>query len=171
MLVSRLGRRAKVVRLVVFAGVLMTGACGGKDVGMQPTITIDEANRRVEQYSTQVREALPAEAVYELSAYEDRGDCSDPTDRGPKNRVVASRTYQIQGLPAANVPSYFGAVRTWWQDHGFRILDDNPPNEFLWGENTADGFQMTLKSNFKGELFLIVSSPCVWPGGTPEPPT
>jgi hypothetical protein len=150
----------------------MTSSCGSGEPGMQhPTMTIDDANQRVEQYSTQIREALPTEATYELSAYEDRGDCSDPTDAGPKNRVIASRTYQIHGLPASNVPSYFSALRAWWQNHNFRILDNNPPNEFLWVENKSDGFQMTLKSNFKGELFLITSSPCVWPNGTPEPPS
>ena len=104
-----------------------------------------------------------------MSAYENRGECSDPTDGGSPERVIASRTYRIQGLPAAGIPSYFAALRTWWQNHDFRVLDDQPPNEFLWVENNADGFQMTLKANPSGQLFLITSSPCVWPGGAATP--
>ncbi|MGW7538241.1 hypothetical protein [Amycolatopsis sp. NPDC054798] len=135
---------------------------------MQPTITAAEANRRVEEYAAKVREALPPNAVYELYASEEHGDCSDPSDNGVKGRVIASRSYQVRGLPADRIPSYFDALRAWWQSHGFRVLDNTPPNEFLWVENTSDAFRMTLKANSDGELFVIATSPCVWPDGTPK---
>ncbi|MEU6644195.1 hypothetical protein ABZ863_16790 [Saccharomonospora sp. NPDC046836] len=136
---------------------------------MQPTITIDEANRRVEEYVARAVKALPPEAELRLGYEERSGDCSDPTDHGPKNRVVANRDYNVLGLQPEKIPTYFDALRTWWLANNFRILNDTPPNEFLWVENNTDGFQMTLQANSKGELFLIAGSPCVWPNGTPEP--
>ncbi|MFD2468246.1 hypothetical protein [Amycolatopsis silviterrae] len=44
-------------------------------------------------------------------------------------------------------------------------------NEYLWVENNADGFRMALQANSAGGLFLISTSPCVWPNGTPIPET
>jgi len=136
---------------------------------MQSTITIEQANQKVEDYSVQIRQALPAEAQYEISSSEKAGTCTDPSDNGPKSRVLASRTYKVLGLPKDKIPGYFDALRAWWQNHDFRVLDNTPPNEFLWVENNADGFRMTAKSNIGGELYLIATSPCVWPDGTPEP--
>jgi hypothetical protein len=136
---------------------------------MKPTITIAEANARVDDYIARAVKALPAEATLKLTLQELRGDCSDPTDNGPKNRVVANRSYQVLGLDPQKIPSYFSMLRTWWQANGFRVLDDKPANEFLWVENNADSFQMTLKANAKGGIFLLAGSPCVWPNGTPDP--
>ncbi|GAA1020220.1 MULTISPECIES: hypothetical protein [Amycolatopsis] len=136
---------------------------------MQPTITIEQANQQVEEYSKKAREALPAEARYSLFASEQRGDCNDPSDNGPKNRVLASRTYRVEGLAKDKIPTYFDALRTWWQNHNFRVLDNNPPNEYLWVENNTDSFRMALEANPQGGLFLTSTSPCVWPNGTPVP--
>ena len=83
--------------------------------------------------------------------------------------MVANRSYQVLGLDPQEIPSYFGMLRTWWQANDFRVLDDKPVNEFLWVENSTDSFQMTLKANSKGGIFLLAGSPCVWPNGTPEP--
>jgi hypothetical protein len=75
----------------------------------------------------------------------------------------------VLGFDKTKIPSYFDAVKAWWHSHNFRVLDNTPPTEFLWGENNADAFRMTLKSNDLGELYIIATSPCVWPNGTPEP--
>lgn len=135
---------------------------------MKPTITIDEANRRVEDYALKVREALPPQAKYDLYSSEERGSCSDPTDSGSKDRALASRSYEVSDLALDKIPSYFDALRTWWQNHNFRVLDNTPPDEYLWVENNTDGFRMTFKASpDKAKLFLIATSPCVWPDGTP----
>ncbi|SDY16209.1 hypothetical protein SAMN05421504_104713 [Amycolatopsis xylanica] len=137
---------------------------------MKPTITAEEANRLVEDYAMKVREALPPEAEYKLYASENRGSCTDPSDNGAQGRVLASRSYEVNGLPSDKIPSYFDALRTWWLNHGFHVLDNTPQNEFLWVENNADGFRMTFKASpGKKNLFLISTSPCVWPGGKPLP--
>jgi hypothetical protein len=136
---------------------------------MKPTITIEQANQKVEDYLTQIRAALPAEAQYKLTYAEERGPCLDPTDNGSTDRMVANRSYQVLDLPKENIPAYFDAVRAWSQSHNFRILDNNPPNEYLWLENNADAFRMAFKASPQGNLFLTASSPCVWPDGTPIP--
>jgi len=154
----------------LLVGALTVTACGADSgAGMQPTITIAEANTRVDDYIARAIKALPSQATLKLTLQELHGDCSDPTDNGPKNRVVANRSYQVLGLDPQEIPSYFGMLRAWWQANGFRVLDDKPANEFLWVENNADSFQMTLKANAKGGIFLLAGSPCVWPNGTPEP--
>jgi len=135
---------------------------------MQPTITIAEANTRVDDYIARAVKALPAQATLKLTLEERSGDCSDPTDNGPKNRVVANRSYQVLGLDPKQIPTYFNMLRSWWQANGFRVLNDKPANEFLWVENNADAFQMTLKANPAGQIYLLAGSPCVWPNGTPE---
>ncbi|MEC3982317.1 hypothetical protein [Amycolatopsis sp. H20-H5] len=135
---------------------------------MQPTITIDEANTRVDDYVARAVKALPPETTLKLNFQERSGECSDPIDKGPKNRVVANRSYQLIGLHPELVPTYFDTMRAWWQANNFRVLDDIPRNEFLWVENNTDGFQMTLKANPVGGIFLLAGSPCVWSNGTPE---
>ncbi|MEU3623393.1 hypothetical protein [Amycolatopsis coloradensis] len=146
---------------------LVAGCSGGSD--MKPTMTIKQANQRVEDHLTRVREALPVEAHYELKRAEEQGPCLDPTDGGPNKRVVANRSYEVLGLPKENIPSYFTAVKAWAGTHDFRVLDNNPPNEYLWLENNTDSFRMAMQANDLGKLYLIASSPCVWPDGTPVP--
>lgn len=163
---KKTGRR-RLAEVIMVAGLLVMSACGTGDAGMQPTMTIDEANNRVEEYVSRAAKALPAQAKLELGFQERAGECTDPTDGGPKDRVVASRSYNVLGLQPDAVASYFAALRTWWLANNFRILDDQPVNEFLWVENNADGFQMTLKANSAGGIFLLAGSPCVWPDGTP----
>jgi hypothetical protein len=136
---------------------------------MHPTITIDEANVRVDDYISRALKVLPAQVQLEVNSQERKGECSDPTDNGPQGRVVAGRSYKLLGLQTAAIPTYFDTLRSWWLANNFRILGDTPKNEFLWVENNADSFQMTLKANFAGGIFLLAGSPCVWPNGTPEP--
>lgn len=81
--------------------------------------------------------------------------------------VLATDGYQISGLSKDRIPEYFAALRKWWERHNYRVLKDTPANEYLWVGHNPDGFRMTLKSNDLGELFLISTSPCVWPNGTP----
>lgn len=136
---------------------------------MQPTITLDEANRTVDSYIERVVAQLPAAAKLKERLRFDGSPCDDPDDHGPLGRKTASRNYQVLGLDSGKIPQYFDTLRAWWERNGFRILDNNPRYEFLWVENNADGFRMTLKANENGAIFLIASSPCVWPNGTPEP--
>lgn len=138
---------------------------------MQDTMTLDEANRRVEEYIRQALTALPRSAQLELQEkYEDL-DCDDPTDSGPAGRRFASRSYQVTGLNAAEIPTYYNDLKAWWPQHGFKILKDDsrPTREYLWVEKGSDSFRMAFEANDLGQMYLIASSPCVWREGTPSP--
>src|SRR5207248_11745788 len=92
---------------------LIVSACGNDGASMQPTITIAEANTRVDDYIARAVKALPAQATLKLTLEERSGDCSDPTDNGPKNRVVANRSYQVLGLDPKQIPTYLNMLRSW----------------------------------------------------------
>jgi hypothetical protein len=139
---------------------------------MKPTITIAEANKRSQDYLDQAANALfPPPITKTQGTAEERGDCTDPDDHGPANRLQASREYQLAGIAQPDIPRYFDALRQWWQGHDFAQAFDkgNGGGRLLGGENRADGFRMSLQSNDVGGLYLTVASPCVWPNGTPEP--
>ncbi|AXB47080.1 hypothetical protein [Amycolatopsis albispora] len=151
-------------------GALLIGtlaACGGgTGAGMDTTITLDEANRRLDAYITEAVAQLPAGAQLKERLRIEEEPCDDVA--GEKGKQQASRNYQVTGIDPAEIPAQFETLRAWWQNNGFRILDNNPAGEFLWVENEADGFRMTLKAADGGRLVLISSSPCVWRDGTPD---
>ncbi|KAA2266996.1 hypothetical protein F0L68_00200 [Solihabitans fulvus] len=136
---------------------------------MKNTITEQQATTRVEDYAKQVVAALPAQARPEKFSA-NTNQCDDPTDNGPKGRVIASFEYEIHDLPREQYNNYFDALRKWWTDHDFRVLtDDRPKDMYIWVENNQDGFRMALQANDLGKLYLTATSPCVWPKGTPAP--
>lgn len=153
--------------MLAVAALLLTSC--GTESGMRPTITVAQAEQRVEDYFRQALAVLPEKARPEAGLI-DTYDCDDPTDNGPKGRKIASVDYQILDLPPDDYPDYVNQLERWWREHNFRILDDErPKRESIWVENKNDGFRMRVKTNDVGELFMIASSPCVWENGTPEP--
>lgn len=137
---------------------------------MHTTITVEEAERRVEDYFRQALAVLPARARPEVGLIH-TVPCDDPTDNGPKGRKIASVDYEIHDLPAAEYPGYVTRLEQWWLANDFQVLDDErPARESIWVENVEDGFRMRVKTSPSGSrLFLIATSPCVWPDGTPAP--
>lgn len=75
------------------------------------------------------------------------------------------------GITPDQFPQQFEAMRAWWMRNGFTPSRDaaRGTDRDLGAMNGANGFGMSLTSNDSGELFLDVSSPCVWRNGTPEP--
>lgn len=136
---------------------------------MHPTITIKQAQEKVEDYFRQALTALPPQARPSPN-FVDTYDCDDPTDGGPAGRRIASVDYRLDGLAPADFNRYFDDLKQWWTQHGFRVLDDaRPKGMYLWVENNTDGFRMAAQANDRGELYLGTDSPCVWPDGTPPP--
>jgi hypothetical protein len=153
-------------RVTALLALLLITGCGAEP---HNTITVEQAEQRVEDYFRQTLAVLPEQARPEVGLIDTYG-CDDPADNGPKGRKIASVDYQIHDLPPAEYPDYVARLERWWRDHNFRILDDErPKRESIWVENNDDGFRMRIKSNKLGELFMIATSPCVWPNGTPEP--
>lgn len=138
---------------------------------MSNTITEQQAAQRVQDNVRAAVTHLPSTVRLEQQLTHFT-PCDDPTDNGPKGRVIASTTYQIHELPPDQYPHFFDLLRSWWQRNNYRVLDDSrrsPTDMYLWVENNHDGFRMALQSNNNGGLFIIASSPCVWPHGNPEP--
>lgn len=156
---------AWIVVVVAMLTIFATG-CGE---AVRNTITQQQAEQRVEENYRMVLALLPKEARPALQVG-DIQPCDDPTDDGPRGRVIASVSYQVRDLQAADFNAHFDAIKQWWTDHNFRILDDSrPKNMYLWAENNGDGFRMALQANDVGGFYIISTSPCVWPEGTPAP--
>jgi hypothetical protein len=163
--------RSLIPRLSVAVLVLtLSMACspgGGADV--KPTITEQQARDKVAQYIDGAFAALPKGAGRTLFA-ENRSECTDPTDNGPRGRYEISSTYEVTGLDAAQHPEHFAAVVQWWTTHDFVVLTDKrPADQYVFARNKADSFDMSVEGNDLGKLYLGATSPCVWPNGTPDP--
>lgn len=134
---------------------------------MPTTITAQQAEERVQDYARQVLATLPAD-VHATLNFQDTYDSDDPTDGQPTGRVIASVEYQLTGLPPEHYPHQFDQLQQWWSQRGFDILADaRPDGYYLWVEHRAEGFRMALQTNDRHELFLMCSSPRVWPTGDP----
>lgn len=153
---------------LLLPGILLVASC---EMGLevQATITVREAEHRVEDYFRKALAVLPAQARPEVGLIHTVA-CDDPTDNGPTGRKIASVDYDINGLPQSEYPEYVDRLERWWRGHGFRVLDDERPSyETIWVENNNDGFRMRILANKVGGLYRGATSPCVWPNGTPEP--
>ncbi|MFK0243173.1 hypothetical protein ACIQUM_00630 [Amycolatopsis azurea] len=154
------------------SAMLLLGAvsCGSpQEAEMGNTITIQEANQRLESYIQQAKSALPASAGLVLRGQSKEAPCDDPSDKGAKGRLVADRSYQLTGVAAKDISEYFDTLRTWSQNNNYQVLQEKQNPQYLWLEKRDDGFRLALDSNESGELYLNGSSPCVWRNGTPEP--
>ncbi len=140
--------------------------------GSMNTITQQQAIERVDRHITDAVAALPVEPQLTLAFEQLDGACTDPTDNGPRNRILVAQRYWLDGIPKDKDSNraYFAAVREWWTNHGFRILEDDRTGDmYLWVENNADGFRMSLQESAEGSVSLSATSPCIWPDGTPVP--
>jgi hypothetical protein len=133
---------------------------------MKNTITIQEANQRVDTYIQQAKSALSV--TMEPKGRDTDQPCDDPTDNGPKGRLIAGRSYQLTNINKSSITSYFETFKNWSQKNNFQILAEKHNPEYLWAEKRDDGFRLALQSNDLGEIYLDGSSPCVWRNGTPE---
>lgn len=159
--------RSFVIALVVMTALSACGESSGSK--MEDTITLEEASRRVDKYLEQAQQVLPTEAEFQRSYREKAGPCSASSGDGTEGRKLTTTEYQVLGLNRANIPEYFSKLRSWWEQHDYRVLQNEPKNEYLWVEHNPDGFRLALEANAEGELYLGATSPCVWPNGTPEP--
>ncbi|WP_235079624.1 hypothetical protein [Amycolatopsis orientalis] len=153
---------------IVACLTLALAGCGKEtDSGMKNTITSQEANQRLDAYIQQAKSALSISL--ELTGRDTDQPCDDPTDNGPKGRLIAGRSYKLTGTNKNSTASYFAKLKTWSTENNFHILTEKHNPEYLWIEKRDDGFRLALQSNDLGEIYLDGSSPCVWRNGTPEP--
>lgn len=161
--------RFGLTKIVIVLLAVLVSCSNFIGAGMQSTITLDEANQKLDDYIERAFSQLPDDAeLTNPHHYHDRR-CDDPDDQGPEGRKHASRDYYISAIDSDRIPDYFDTLKAWWEENDFRVIGNERVNEFLWVENNEDSFRMTLKANPQGEMRLIASSPCVWPEGTPDP--
>lgn len=133
---------------------------------MTPTITLDEANRKLDAYIEEALAQLPPGAQLKERLRIEEESCDDVA--GDEGKQHASRNYEVTGIEPEKIPNYFQTLRGWLKKNNFRVLEDKANNEFLWVENNSDSFRMTVKTVDQTRLILISASPCVWRNGTPE---
>jgi hypothetical protein len=93
---------------------------------MKPTITIQQANKQAEDYAGRVFTAVFPGVKVEPGLAQTQGDCFDPTDGGPTNRLLASRSYELKGLDPSMYLAKFDAMHSWWSGNGFFVSSDRP---------------------------------------------
>jgi hypothetical protein len=141
--------------LPALAAVLLLAGCGA-DRAEVDSISESDAYDRVESYVQRVAKALPEGASLEAASPPSSVACKGE----PQGRVLVTSTYWIRGI--ADEDKHFDTMLRWWQKHDFELLDDlRPERHYLWVENKADGFRMSLRDNTKGELLLGAESPCL----------
>lgn len=140
-----------------------------KEAEPQSTITLEEANHDLDNLIKRAVNQLLQQAQLEEVRTREDSACTQ-SEREPTGERLASRNYNVLGVPPRNVPLYFDKFRSWWQDNGFEVLvdDHDDPPRTLRVQNDA-GFTMTLRANENDHLALLASSPCVWRQGIPEP--
>ncbi|MGH3767324.1 MAG: hypothetical protein ACRDTX_19580 [Pseudonocardiaceae bacterium] len=139
---------------------------------MQNTITLDEAKQRAGGYIQQVRAVLPGKPrLVPVAGGITQLECLDPGDNGPQGRISANGAFFLRDLPPERNPEVYSVFRSYLAQQGFTVRTDQ--SDFLVMENPKDSFRLVLQESGDGSksLSLGVSSPCVWPNGTPAPVT
>lgn len=135
---------------------------------MEP-MTQDEAAERAQEHVDGVMAVLPEEAESEGRGGPNFSACDDPTDGGPKGRVVASVSYWIREVPVEDNDQVMDAALEYWTENGFWVIEDaRPDSPFISVGNEEDAFVVSIQASIQGDLSVGASSPCVWPDGSPD---
>jgi hypothetical protein len=164
-------------RIVALLSALAIAACGiisggGKHVEKN-TMTQQQATNRVEQIIRDTIAALnPKPELSKQEAMSQPTSCVDPTDGGSPDRTVISHTYLLNGLPGSHNGAIASRIKAYWDSQDVRynnsdgLTSDHPD---ITGYTRPDEFLVSLSTNAQKVLMLTVTSPCIWPNGTPEP--
>lgn len=144
--------------LTALVAVFLLAGCGAGRAEVA-SMTESDAYDRVASYVQRAAMALPKDTSLEAASAPSSVVCKGE----PSGRVMVTGTYWIRGL--ADDDKHFDTLLTWWEGHGFKLLDDlRPERHYVWVENKTDGFRMSLRDNDKGELLLGAESPCLVAG-------
>ncbi|WP_157251404.1 hypothetical protein [Nonomuraea typhae] len=129
----------------------------------------DQALARVEQLIHDTAGALTHEPRLEaMPSFASPTACLD--DDQPEAQVVIARAYWLRGVPKSENLAISRQVRSYWESQGHSITGigrSGSPN--LSGESRPDHFLLALVWAEGDDLYLGASSPCIRPGGAPEP--
>lgn len=141
----------------------------------KPTITQEQALDRIEQIIKETVKAIEPKPKLELYRPSlNVNMCVDPTDGGSENRVIVARAYYLNGITQDQVGNVARQVRQHWEQQGHQITVVTPDGLDISGRSRPDDFILSLTPTGDANapiLNLGVTSPCIWPNGTPEPST
>ncbi|MFD5466597.1 hypothetical protein ACFWIQ_27760 [Kitasatospora sp. NPDC127059] len=170
------GRRTQPIRRATTAATLAVtalalSACGANTLQdrSKPTITLDQARTRIDGYLAGIQAQLPVQPASLPPAFSDL-EC-DANDIGPHGRKQTSRSYTYPDLPLADRTKAADAFRGYLTGQGFQAVPDAAGSHPGWVrlKNSTDEFLAVLDgaTDPSRSFRLTVSSPCVWPDGTP----
>ncbi|MFE1099907.1 hypothetical protein ACFW4K_05255 [Nocardiopsis alba] len=137
--------------------------------GTEETINQDEAAQKIDQHFTEAIVALPDNVELEPLGPIAFASCDDPTDGGTKGRITVSQRQWLTGLPKEDNEQNVDLFHDCWVSNGYRVIHDLRPDElFVTVESETDAFNVSVQASDEGDLSIGVSSPCVWPEGTPN---
>ncbi len=133
------------------------------------TFTTQQATQRVEKHIAVA--ALPVTPIVEEQSTTTGLPCDDPTDLGPRGRVIESKRYWMRDLPFDRADELFNAMHSYWLSHDYRVLSDqrHRPVPALFVESNADAFRMAMTTSVRDDFAISATLPCVWPDGTRRP--
>jgi hypothetical protein len=141
---------------------------------MQPTINLAQAGTQAETYAAEAHAHIPGALPLDRPSRTSL-ECDDPTDGGPPGRFDLADVY-ILAFPTGTVPdntAIIDGLYDFWAGQGYHPIDDTRTNSrgrVIRFENLRDGFRFGLvEAVTTPQLTLEISSPCVWPDGTPSP--
>ncbi|MFE7529106.1 hypothetical protein ACFU7Y_25810 [Kitasatospora sp. NPDC057542] len=165
-----LARRSAVAAALAIT-TLALNSCGASTLQerSKPTITLDQAKKQTDSYLADILAKLPVKPTASSGDFRDM-EC-DANDIGPHGRTQTSRGYDFGDVPSATRAAAADAFRTLMTERGFQPEAD-PPNfhhDWIKLKNPTDNFLAVLDgvSDASRNVSLNVSSPCVWPNGTP----
>lgn len=168
----RLTRRAccRAAILVATAAIFTaTGCSHPMGAGTQNTITLDQSKQRASAYVQQVVAALPDKPRLEpIGGGITELGCGGSDESELRGRISADGSFFLRGIPAERNPGVYSFFRSYLTQQGFTVRTDQ--SDFLVMHNPKDSFSISLQESGDGSkgLSLGVSSPCVWPNGTPR---
>ncbi|MEU7984495.1 hypothetical protein AB0B56_06475 [Streptosporangium canum] len=161
---------SRLIAMIIAIAILATGCTGGEAVN-GPTMTQAEALVRVEQLikeTVAVIRPRPRLDLYRPSL--NVNSCLDPTDGGSEDRIVIGRSYYLRDIPRYQVAEVARQVKQYWEQQGYYIEGVSANGLNIAGHSQPDDFLISLASTGNNDVLnLGVTSPCVWPNGTPEP--
>ncbi|ACZ88956.1 hypothetical protein [Streptosporangium roseum] len=157
------------VMIIAFAA-LVVGCTGGEAVN-RPAMTQAQALVRIEQLIKETVDAItpkPRLDLYRPSL--NINGCFDPTDGGSEDRVVISRSYYLRDIAREQIAEVARQVKQHWEQQGHYIEGASKSGLNISGHSQPDDFLLSLSLTGDNDVLgLGVTSPCIWPSGTPEP--
>lgn len=152
--------------------MLLAAGCSA-DPASQPTITQQQAVARVDRLLRDTGAAItPRPRLVVDKPGTQVTSCLEEPEGSSDARVQPAGEYFLQGVPQQARASVAEQIMRFWKAKGYAV------DAFHMGTSdpqvhgtTQDNFLVALEPNGGGELSIGASSPCVWPNGTPPPPS